>query len=60
MHGQYIRSILDSLLVKMTRLWRGGLTAETESDRTAAPEHTLQTTCYVTNILHTKTDMPTI
>jgi hypothetical protein len=36
MHGQYIRSILDSLLMKMTRQWKGSRKAETESDRTAA------------------------
>jgi len=54
-NGQYIRSILDSLLVKMTRLWRGGLKAETESDGTAA-----QNTLYIKNIFHTKTDIPKI
>jgi len=39
----------------MTRLWRGGLKAETESDGTAA-----QNTLYIKNIFHTKTDIPKI
>jgi len=46
MRSQYIRSILDSLLVRMTRAVEGRSETETENDITAAQQHTLQTKHY--------------